>query len=114
MSPIKLEMHYKSYKAFQITILDANGDPVVITGKTLRFVVANTQNPPTGKFDVENASITKVNNVATVPVLVAQSTAAGIDRDLYWWLWSLNDPTSGEAQVLAEGPFVIAPAVENV
>jgi hypothetical protein len=112
MSPMKLEMWKAQNKQFDIAVVDADGAAVSLVGKTLRFVVGDTQAQPVGVFDVEAASITIATNVATVPVTGAQAAVASTERQ--WWLWSLNDPSVGQNTVLAWGPFEIRPAVLDV
>lgn len=110
VSPIPLDMFQTETKVFAITVKDADGNPVGLAGKTLRFVVQDENNPPNGVFDVENANITKSggsNEIANVTVDALQSTAAS--ADYLWRLWSVSDDS-----LLAHGPFAIRTAVKDV
>ncbi len=112
-SPITLEMFQTSRKVLLIAVLDADGVAVTLTGMTLRFVVQDENNPPTGSFDVENANITITGtdaNIANVEVLPAKSATAS--DNLQWRLWDVT--TTDEEEVLAHGPLGIRPAVQDV
>jgi len=107
-SPITLEMFEYESKTFAITVVDADGDPVDLSALTLRFVVYTQSNPPTGKFDVEEANIDRNGtNVALVNVPAASADFA--DEDLRW---VLRNTATGE--VLAHGPFAIVASVDDV
>ena len=106
-SPIPLEMFVGEAKAFAITVLDADGNPVTMEEKTLRFVVHDQMDPPVGEFKVDDGSIAKAANVATVSVATDKATAANAHLD-----WDLWDTTAND--VLAHGSLVVKPAVKDV
>jgi hypothetical protein len=113
MSPVKLEMWQHENRTFDIAAIDADGNPVSFTGKTLRFIVGDTQRPPVEKIQVDMGAsgivITGTNGtIARVRVNSTQSQTAA--DDYHWHLWSLDDPSPGERAVYAHGEFIIQPA----
>ena len=106
-SPIPLEMFTGEAKDFAIEVLDGDGNPESVEGKTLRFVVHDRMSPPAGEFKVEDGSISKSDNVATVTVGADQTTAA--NAHLAWELWDTD-----ANEVLAHGNLIVKPAVKDV
>ena len=112
-APIPLEMFANETKAFPLTVLDADGIAVDLSDMTLRFVVFDGNDPPTGKIQKDEGDGDIVvsgtgNNVATVTVEaadVADATPAP-------WVWILWDTVSSAA--LLWGTFEIKPAVDEV
>lgn len=111
MSPMTLEMFKSHYKQFDIAVLDADGNAITLTGKTLQFVVTDTQPQPVAVFTINAAGgrITINANVASVRVLGSDAAIASTERR--WMLKSLDDPSTGEKTPLAYGNFVISAAV---
>lgn len=112
-SPIALEMFQKDSKVFLFTVLDSAGSIVVLTGKTLRFVVHDNALPAVGLFDIENAfiAVTGVgNNIANVTVSSAKSNQA--EGEYQWRLWDVT--TAGSEKVLLWGPFTLLKSVQDV
>ena len=109
VSPLLLEMHQSEDHTFEITVLDSDNAAVDISGYTLRFIVQDENNPPVAKFAIETGNISVSgagNNVASVPVLAANSGTASLD-----WRWALRRVDSGYNTVLVYGPFKIHPMV---
>lgn len=108
--PIKLEVFVTETKVFSFTVLDANGDPVDLEPKTLRFVVHDENTPTASQFKVDEGTELTVsgddNEVANVKVLESQVTAA-----IAGWLWELWDIDADE--VLAHGHFEIQTAKKD-
>ena len=107
-APITLEVHQQHAKALAIAPLDADGDAIDLTSKTLRFTVhtnARGSGEPAKVFakNEGGGEITKTTNVATVNVLATDVATA--TRGLSW---VLADTVADE--VLAYGPFEILPA----
>lgn len=108
-SPIALESFANEAKSFVLTALDADGDFVDLSGKTLRFVVIDSNMPPNPKFKVEDADIAisgASNEVATIPVLATNVPSA--TREWHWRLWDLAVPA-----VLLHGTFMVFPAKDD-
>lgn len=109
-APVLLEMWQDEAKTFTLTIQDTNGDPVDLSGMTLRFVVANELNPPVGKFQVDEPTLFvsgTSDEVANVPVSAVQAATA--NEHWRWWLWNVTTNA-----VLSNGPFKILPARDEV
>lgn len=107
-SPVALDVFKGQFKEFRLTQLDADGNAIDQTGKTLRFVVIDTQNPPVDVFQVENAdmSLEDGGTVMVVPITPTQSTLAG--DEYKWLLWDIS--TADEEVVLLHGALFVAPA----
>lgn len=109
-SPVPLSMFQLEEKVFSITVVDADGNVVNLTDKILRFVVQDSNDPPSGEFKADGGDITKSgddNEIALVTISAAKSTTAS--SELHWRLWD----TVAE-EVLAHGPFAIEPSVKDV
>jgi len=109
-SPIALEMFQAETKTFALTCEDAAGDPVDLSSRTLRFVVQDSNDPPSAQFKVEGASIAvsgSNNDVANVTVSAMQSATAGCG--FHWRLW---DVVADE--VLLHGSFTIKSSLKDV
>lgn len=109
-SPITLEMFQAEAKSFVMTVNDADGDPVDLSALTLRFVVYDENDPPTGVFDVEDGTMSKAgDDHETVTIPVSSSQSANANRNLRWILWN-----AGDEEALLNGSLEIKPAVTNV
>lgn len=104
-SPIPLEMWQKEAKTFVITCLDANANPVDLSGRTLRFIVQDNNNPPGFAFKVEGAAIQVGDDDEIALVTVSEVLSVNDLADHTWLLWSV-----AESEVLAHGSFAIRPA----
>ncbi len=107
------EMYQAAAKSFAITVEDADGEPVDLSAKTLRFTVYTEDSPtPDGVFQVAAASITVSgddNEIATVAVSATQSAAA--NTNLRWILWDVAESAN---EALAWGYLRIYPSVKTV
>lgn len=85
------------------TIVDANGNPVVLTGKNVRFVACDAISG-TEYFEMDSLSVSGAsNNIVTAP-FAAGHTAVSIVGARYD-LWDITDNL-----VLASGVFEIKPS----
>jgi Cu/Ag efflux protein CusF len=109
-SPVPLSMFQLEEKVFSITVTDADGKAVDLSAMTLRFVVQDSNDPPSGEFKVEGGDISvsgEDDEIALVTVSAAKSATAS--TEFHWRLWD----TVAE-EVLAHGPFAIEPSVKDV
>lgn len=112
-SPVALEMFKNEAKVFLLTVVDSVGSVVVLTGKTLRFVVHDNAIPAVGLFDIEAGSIAITgvgNNIANVTVSSAKSNQS--EAQYQWELWDVT--TAGSEKVLLYGPFTLFKSVQDV
>ena len=103
---IPLAMFRAELKIFNLTHLDDDGDPVDLSGMTLRFVVETTAQPPVEKFNVATSEITVTGNgneIANCTISAAKSDIT--EGDYQWRLWDDSVP-----QILLFGGFDILPA----
>ena len=111
--PNALEMFQGESRAFTFTITDSSGNAVDLSSATLRFVVQDSQVPPTGQFKIDAGSQISMDNAATGVIVVTISTtnSATPRPDSHWELWNV---ASGTDDVLAHGSIVIKPAVKDI
>ena len=105
--PITFQCFQNEPKSFSVTVNDADVNAVDLSGKTLRFVVQDENNPTTAIFDVESGGITisgDNNEVATIAVTAGNTATAA---NYLWRLWEVD------TAVLAHGPFQIIPAADD-
>ena len=98
-SPITLETFEGASKTYTLAILDADGDPVDLTGKSLRWMYETDVDPPVSQTKVETPTITIATSVVTVPTTATDSAASGRFR---WRLWNTTDNL-----LLQHGPYII-------
>jgi len=107
-SPRTLEMHQGEQRAFALTFQDADGNPVDLSGRTLRFVAHDENTPAHAVFQVDHDAITVSgtgNEIATVVVGTTESATA--HTNLRWALWDLTNDA-----VLGYGAFHIVSAAK--
>jgi len=110
-SPFTIDVFQASAKSVAITVTDANGDAVDLSGLTLRFIVLDVNE--TGVFDIENASITisgSSNEIATVPISSTNADALTTGTP---YLWRLLD-VSNDYAVLAYGSLNVLAGLQAV
>ena len=110
--PIILEQFTNETKTFALTILDAAGVPIDLTGQDLRFVVQDSNDPPIGVFKVDDGGpdlTISGDNSEVVKVIVADTKVTTATMEWHWRLWNLTSDS-----VLAHGPFLVHPAKEDV
>lgn len=102
---IKLEAFAYETKVFPLQVVDANGSPVDVSAKSLRFeIIPNDENPTAALLTVISIPVSgNDNNVATVTVAIGATVSAGAYK---WRLWNTTDTV-----VLAHGVFRVLPAV---
>ena len=108
--PVALTMCQTETRTFGVTVTDDAGDPIDLSEMTLRFVVQDSNNPPTGIFKAEGEEIAVSgddSNVASVTIAAAKSTTAS--TEYHWFLWD----TATDAQ-LSSGTLWIKPALKDV
>ena len=111
--PVALIMFQHSAKTFEIPVVADDGNPVDLSGMTLRFVAHDASVPPVAQFEVEDAGITPGgtgNSIASVEVTPAASDSAA--DNWHWELWNVTD--AGSEAVLAHGSLAIRPAVKDI
>ena len=107
-APVTLEVFQAAAKTFTLTVLDADGDAVSLSGKALRFVYETDADPPVAQQKMETSTITiggSGNNVVTVPLTASETPTSGRYR---WRLWNTTDD-----QVLQHGPFVVRASTKD-
>jgi hypothetical protein len=102
-----LEMFQKESRDFTFTITNDDGTSRNLTGKTLRFVVHDSNDPPSYKAKVEEAGM-DVTGKASGVIVVTVGSPASDDATTEWHyeLWNTTD-----SEVLQHGPFRVKPAV---
>jgi hypothetical protein len=104
------EMFQYEVKIISFLILDDDGDPVDLSGQTLRFVLHDSNDPPTywGKEEGGDIDMTDAAS-GIIGVEVGSPTSDIASTELHYRLWDVT----GDEVVLAHGPFKIHPAVQD-
>jgi hypothetical protein len=108
---VDLELFKGESRLFSLAIATADGTPVDLTGRTLRFIVQTRSTSPLEVFTVDGASITydgDNNEIAKISVDDAVSNVTTGDYE--WRLWDVDVKA-----VLSHGSLTVLPAlyVEN-
>ena len=119
LAPANLEMWQYEQRVFAIEAWNEIGyicgaperTPVVLTDRTLRFVVFDDNDPPVYQFKIEGAGIVigegSLNYVAYVTVTPTESATA--NTELHWILWDVTTV----AAALANGAIMVRPALTD-
>lgn len=111
--PTALAMFQNEKNAFTINVVDENKAAVDLTGKTLRFVVQDSSNPPGAIFKIEGAGIDMAGAAGGVIVVTVDAADVGAaTREYHWRLWDVTAPASPDA--LMHGTLHIEPALADV
>ncbi len=107
---VTLEMFQLETASFTFTITDDAGDAVDLSGATLRFVVQDSNEPPTGVAKEEEGDIDMTQaGSGIITVSVGSPASDDASSELHYRLWNITD-----TEVLAHGPFRVKPAVKDV
>jgi hypothetical protein len=105
-SQIELAVFRREAKTHPLTLVDATGEPVDIPDN-VKFVVETAVPEPVKAFVVEDADITRDDNVAQVPT--TQDDNALDSEVAYQWRFWDTDTNS----VLQHGPYRVIPTSEE-
>jgi hypothetical protein len=108
-APVRLEMFVEETRAFTVSVVDGNGDPIDLSAMTLRFVVHDSNKPTNAKFKIEGGGIVVSGDDDEIATITVTGTEASeIAEDWHWKLWNV-----ASSRVLQHGPFVIKPAKKD-
>lgn len=104
------EMFQKEVKTFRFTIVDDDGNAVDLSGRTLRFMVHDSNDPPNawGKEEGSDIDMTLAAS-GIIDVEVGSPTSDSASSELHYRLWDVSAGT--DDMVLSHGPFKIKPAL---
>ena len=109
-APLSLEMFAAETKTFPLTAYDSQGQPVPLTGKTLRLVVQTLGDAPTGLFQVDMTDIELAGGNDEIALVTVSDSLSDVEPSRYdWRLWDLEAP-----EVLLHGPFTLFKALKQV
>jgi len=103
-APVTLEMWQQEIRAFSLTVLDAAGLRWDMSGKTLKFVVQESEQPADGLFrglGRRDRGQRDDNEVVTVTVAAGVADTAG--DDFYWLLRDSADVGTGSGSMGRSG-----------
>ena len=112
-APTALNMFQNETNDFTINVVDENGAAVDLTGKTLRFVVQDSNNPANAIFKAEGGNIDMAGAATGVIVVtIAAGDVGTATREYHWRLWDVTE--AAEPDALMHGTLHIEPALSDV